>query len=79
MEGFRTLAGGIGEILSPNLLATLDGFAIRWGSIAQARAKREISVDRRQVRPPCLQRWPRRLERIMVRRDCDTCRWIEAF
>ena len=48
MEGFRTLAGGIGEILSPNLLATLDGFAIRWGSIAKAERKEKLqSTDGR--------------------------------
>ena len=39
MGEFWALAGRIGEMLSPNLLATLDGYAIRWGNIAKTERK----------------------------------------
>ena len=42
VETFRTLATQVGEDLSPNLIVTLDGYAIRWGHIAKG--------ERREVR-----------------------------
>ena len=36
---FRTLSAGMDESLVPNLLVTLDGYAVRWGKIAKGERK----------------------------------------
>ena len=41
---FCALATQMGNSLSPNLLATLDGYAISWGNIAKAGAEGDTSV-----------------------------------
>ena len=41
LNAFHTLAARGADYLSPNLLVTLDGYAIRWGSI-EKRERKEI-------------------------------------
>ena len=40
LEKFRGLAAEVGNVLSPNLLVTLDGFAIRWGKMDREEQKK---------------------------------------
>ena len=42
VETFRALASQVGESLSPNVIATLDGHVVSWGSVAKQERK-EVS------------------------------------
>ena len=39
-EHFSGLAAKTGEVLSPNLLLTLDGYAVRWGKLGRKERKK---------------------------------------
>ena len=39
LEHFHTFAGQLGENVSPNLVVTLDGYAIRWGKFSKGERK----------------------------------------
>ena len=79
LERFGELAAQLGEELSPNLLVTLDEFAIRWGNIEKGERKEIRPVRRWHVRCDHLQGRAADLEGKVVGGDRDALGRIEEI